>query len=246
MVAEERSSEQINWGNKVTSHRILSLFKDHGVLNLAGISVSEQKFDRCVLSMSSASTRSRFSECKFRSIKGTKCLVGSPVFEKVSFENIVSDETVTLFEALFLECEFSGRMENLNFGMIPNATPFFSKERFDLDLDRLIKAPYGLDICNVHELVECSFFGAQIAEKIRFRSDQGALLHGAGLDAVLGPLMRSTDDLGLATFISTAVGFGSVSRLHFCPIPMACANRLPDYVAQLRDLGVEVTQEPLC
>lgn len=227
-------------------YELTSDAKDPGALQWTGERVAMQRYSRCVLSMSGAATRSTFKNCEFRNIRGVKCSVGHPVFEDSAFSDVISDETLTLFEALFIRCTFSGRVQNLNFGSIRATSPFFSQARFDDDVDRINGAAFCLDITGVTELVECSFIGDVIVRKLRFRDDQGVLLCGQHLDAILGPLLRSTTDLGLAEFLAPAVGFGATNAIHFCPVSLANRDHLLKYTAMVRDLGVDVIRGPLC
>lgn len=196
--------------------------------------------------MTGALERSRFQECEFVDIQASDCHVGHPVFDRCRFENIISDDTVTLFDAQFLECTFSGTIRYLNFGIVNYArSQFYSEARRQQTIDELAARPFGIDISQA-QIEECAFVSAEFASKIRFRREQGFLVRGPRLDQVLGPMLRTTDDLDFAETLTAPVAGGEAISLHFCAIPPRARQRRDDYVARVRELGVEVLDEPMC
>lgn len=226
--------------------RTLSKQKDAGMLNLTHQEFENFSLEGCVLSMTGASSRSRFQHCLFKDIDIDRCTIGHVIFEKCRFENINSSEALTLYEALLVECEFAGQMKNLNFGNIKVASPFFSNDRFLQDLSVIDHSAFSIDISRVTEMDECAFIGDHLAKRVRFKRNQGLILKGNHLDAILGPTLRSTDDFGLAIVLTTAVGFGATYGIHFAAIPTRLQNNAVEYAAKIRALGVEVIEEPLC
>lgn len=172
--------------------------------------------------------------------------MGHAVFDHCHFENVVSAETLTLYEALFVECHLSGALKNINFGKIRAASPFFSESRFLDDVAAIERSAFSIDISAVSDMDECAFIGDVIAKKIRFKPGQGLILKGARLDVRLEPTLKSVEDFGLAVVLAGAVGFGSQYDLHFCAIPTSHQEKYSEYASAIRALGVEVLEEPLC
>lgn len=220
--------------------------KDPGKLIFSGEQFAGYEFKNCVLSMTGAPSRSRLDACKIENILLEGCTVGHAIFRGCQFRNIEATDTLTLYDALFIECAFAGYLSNFSFGHIQAASPFFSPERFSNDSELMEKASFCLDICSVTSMDECAFIGDTIARKIRFRRGQGLILKGERLDLALAPLLKSTNDLGLATVLASAVGFGSAFNMHFCAIPTEMEHKYAGYAAVIRDQGVEVIEEPLC
>lgn len=229
----------------LTESRIIGR-RDPGKIHLDGERISGVTFEKCALSMTGASSRSSIRNSSFERISGLSCTVGHAVFERCRFRDIEADDTLTIYEALFVECIFEGYLRNMNFGRIGIASPFFSPERLADDLRSMELATYCLDISSVSELKDCAFIGDAVARRVRFRHGQGLILRGDRLDVVLEPLLTSTNDADLAALIAAVVGFGSTYRLHFCPVPFGAEDKLPGYIEILRELGVEVIEAPLC
>lgn len=226
--------------------KTLSGQKDAGALNFSKQVFEEYSMSGCILSMTGAPSRSEFHQCKFKNLDIDGCNVGHAIFEKCKFENIVSTKTLTLYDALFLECVFSGRLKNFNFGSVRLPSPFFSNERFLHDIKEIERSFFCIDISQVTEIGECAFIGDSLAKKIRFKRKQGLILKGKNLDKVLGQTLKSTDDLGFAMILATVVGFGAAYDTHFSVIPSDLQSNAATYAAKIRELGVEVIEESLC
>ena len=123
--------------------------KDPGALNCAGAVFPDMNLHQCVLSMTGAKTRSRFLDCTFGKIKAVDCVVGHAVFERCNFDGVESNCTATLFDALFLECHFSGVLRLLNFGSIRSPSPYFSEERHRSDIAQMRRVEFSLDLSKV-------------------------------------------------------------------------------------------------
>jgi hypothetical protein len=221
---------------------LLSHQKDAGLLDLIGQTFSDLRISSSVLSMAGVTTRSRFRDCIFENVDAEDSHVGHPVFERCCFRNVSSRDTVTLYQALFLECRFEGHLEHLNFGSLRLPSPFFSEARWSQDHAAMEASRFVLDICGAESVTECSFLGATLVRKMRFRRDQGFIVSGENLHGVLGSLQRSTSDFDLAVTLAAPAGFGSSQDVHFCAIPAQAAAKRDDYVARVRDAGVEVRE----
>lgn len=226
--------------------KTLSNKKDPGKLTLANETFEGIAFKRCVLSMTGAMSRSRFDGCRFKDVRGDECTIGHAIFNKCDFEDITATDTITLYDAMFLECRFAGKLTNLNFGNVRATSPFFSEDRYQADISAMEKSPFSLDISSVTDMDECAFIGDVLARKIRFRAKQGFILKGKRLDLALEQTLKTTEDFGLAIVLATPVAFGSLFDLHFCGIPTNLAHKADDYASIIRGLGVEVIEEPFC
>jgi hypothetical protein len=196
--------------------------------------------------MTGAPERSRFQECEFVDIQASDCHVGHAVFDRCTFEDILSEDTTTLHEAEFLECTFRGMVRYLNFGAVPYAaSPFHSQTRQRQAIENLASRPFGIDV-SLATLEECSVVGDEFTRKLRFRREQGFLVRGERLDLILEPELRDTQDLDFAECLTTPVANGVSQNVHFCAIPTRARHRRDYYVARVRELGVELLEDPMC
>jgi len=225
---------------------LISNKQDPGEIVAYSHVVENVKFQNCVLSMAGANNRSKLKDCEFKDIGLTDCSVGHPIFENCKFKNIIANETVTLYESLFIECFISGKIRNLNFGKIKrDGIPFFSEARYLEDAARLEDCAFSIDITTVTDMDECGFIGDVIARKIRFKKGQGLLLKGERLDLVFRPIIKSITDNDFGIVVVGPAGFGKSYNLHFCAIPTRVAHKADEYASIIRSYGVEVYEEPL-
>ncbi|WP_154659408.1 hypothetical protein [Arenimonas composti] len=167
------------------------------------------------------------------------------MFDRCEFSTVVSDDTTTLYDSLFLHCSFSGALRNFNFGNGYAGSPFFSEDRFREDLSAMERAAYCVDICEA-QVEDCAFVGSTIAKKIRFRQGQAIILAGESLDVRLRPLLLSTNDEQLGALIAGAVAFGAEDELHFSVVPLGAEQKYAGFVEIIRNQGVEVIERPIC
>jgi hypothetical protein len=216
--------------------------RDTGGIAMSAAVIEHMRIEHSALSVASRSKRSTFRDCRFSNLTGRSNVVGNPVFERCTFEGIVSQDQLTLYAALFLECRMQGVLAGVTFGF--DGRGIYPREAIKQNIEAALRAPYCLDVTEA-DLKDVAFQGGEIASKVRFRPGQCLILSAPHLAQRLLPMIQTTEKEAFAELLAPSA-CSEEHMVNLAVVPQELKSELPEWISKIEALGVEVRTSPLC
>ena len=228
---------------KIYRKQLLSNQKDKGALRLRDQTIEGIRFEACALS-NSREERSCFQNCQFINLESRKSVIGAAIFESCSFHNIIEEDLIVLYSALFLECKVSGKLSGFNIGFVDDK--LYLKELIEDNIRRAREVAFCLDVSDA-DLDNISFVGEEIADKVRLRSGQCLIMYRQnGFDAdKLRERIKTIKNEGLKCVMAQAYRLRNSSKW-LCSVPHDARPYFDELMAILKEHHISVHFEPLC
>ncbi len=229
----------------MTWHRRLPVTDDEfdrGNLNLVGAAVENRRFDCCGVSLSRVK-RSTFIDCTFRNLRLHRCSLGGAIFERCHFENVWVTDGHSARGSLFLECQFRGTINGINFGFSDEGG-LHPESMIRDNTRRAANASYCLDLSEA-TCTALAFDSGPIAEKVRFRERQCLILTATNLAEVATRLFHTTTDRSLQLLLVSCMQ-SRISNGALALVEQEAEPRLNQLIEALEAAGIGVRTTPLC